>query len=100
MEVKKFQEICAQIVSKIDEKYGIKRDPHFSFTQLMEEIGELAKDINLPRLRGRKRDKKNLEGEFADVILQLSILAKMLNIDLEKSVKDKIKILEKRHKIR
>lgn len=99
MEVKKFQELCAQIVGKIDQKYGIKRDPHFSFTQLMEEIGELARDVNLPKLRGKKRDKKNLEGEFADVILQLSILAKMLNIDLEKSVREKIKVLKQRHKI-
>ena len=100
MEVKKLQKLCAQIVSKIDKKYGIKRSLHFSFTQLMEEIGELAKDVNLPKLKGKKRNIKNLEEEFADVFLQLSVLAKMLNVDLGKSVKDKIKLLEKKHKIR
>ena len=99
MEVKKLQELCARIVSKIDKKYGVKRNPHFSFTQLMEEIGELAREINSPKLRGKKRDKNNLQGEFADIILQLSILAKMLDVDLEKSVREKIKVLKQKHKI-
>jgi NTP pyrophosphatase (non-canonical NTP hydrolase) len=97
METKEFQQKCAKIVSDIDNRYNIKRDLHFSFTQLMEEIGELAKDINLPKLRNKEIDKENLKGEFADVILQLSILAKMLDVDFEEAVKSKIKILKERH---
>ena len=99
METKIFQKICAEIVGKIDNKYEIKRDPHFSFTQLMEEIGELARDINLPKLRKKKIDRKNLEGEFADVILQLAILADLYNVDFEKAVKSKIEILKERHNL-
>lgn len=99
MTIAELQKLCAKIVSDIDKKYGTKRDVHLSFVQLIEEIGELARDINLPRLRRKKRDKKNLETEFADVILQVTILAEMLNIDLEKSVEEKIKILKKRHRI-
>ena len=38
-----FQEMCAKVVGDIDAKYNITRDPHFSFTQFMEEVGELAK---------------------------------------------------------
>lgn len=99
MNIKEFQKKCAKIVSDIDSRYNIKRDPHFSFTQLMEEIGELAKEINLPKLRNRKIDKANLKAEFADVILQLSILCKLFDIDFEEAVESKIRTLKERHKL-
>jgi len=86
METKEFQKKCAEIVKNIDTKYNINRDPHFSFVQLMEEVGELAKEINKPKLRNKEIDKENLEGEFADVILQLSILAEIFDVDLEKKI--------------
>ncbi len=65
----------------------------------MEEIGELARDINLPKLRNKKIDRKNLEGEFADVVLQLAVLADLYNIDFEKAVESKIEILKERHNL-
>jgi len=67
MNTKDFQKMSTEIVDKIDKKYNIDRDAHFSFTQLMEEIGELARAINLPKLRNKKLDQENLEEEFADV---------------------------------
>lgn len=67
-----------------------------AFTQLIEEIGELAKDINLKQLRSREPDKDNLQGEFADVFLQFAMLAEMYEIDLEEVVKNKLKKLEER----
>ena len=51
--ISEFQEKCAKIVEDIDAKYGINRDAHFSFAQLMEEVGELAKEINKPKLRNK-----------------------------------------------
>ena len=99
METKEFQKKCAKIVSDIDNKHGIKRDLQLSFTQMMEEIGELARDINLPKLRSQEIDKNNLKGEFADVILQLSALADMLGVDFEKAVEAKMKTLKDRHGI-
>ena len=99
MEAGEFQRKCAKIVKDIDEKHGLKRDLHLSFTQLMEEIGELARDINLPRLRNQKIDMDNLNGEFADVFLQLSALAEMLGVDFEKAVESKMKTLKERHNL-
>jgi len=96
MEIKEFQKKCADIVKKIDSKYGIERDPQLAFTQLVEEIGELAKDVNLKRLRKREPDKENLSGEFADVFLQLATLAEMHGVDLEEAVENKIGELRKR----
>lgn len=99
MNMKDFQALCAETVEKIDKRYSIDRNPHFSFTQLMEEIGELAKALNLPKLRNKNLDQDNLNEEFADVLLQLSILAKMNNVDFESAVKKKIKTLDIRHDI-
>ena len=96
MEFIDFQKKCADIVGKIDKKYGINRDPQLSFVQFVEEIGELAKDINLKRLRGKDPNRENFEGEFADVFLNLSILAEMYNVNLEKAVEHKIEKLKER----
>jgi len=96
METKEFQKKCAEVVSKIDKKYGIDRDPQLAFTQLIEEIGELAKDVNLKRLRKQEPDKENLSGEFADVFLQLAMLAEMHGVDLEEAVENKINKLKER----
>ncbi len=96
MDIKEFQKKCADIVDKIDKKYGIDRNPQLAFTQLVEEIGELAKDINLPKLRDKKPDKENLAGEFADVFLQLAMLAEMHSVDIEDAVENKIKELKGR----
>lgn len=97
MDTKKFQEKCAEIVKNIDAKYNINRDLHLSFTQFIEEVGELAKEINKPKLRNKEMDKENLEGEFADVFLQLCILADMFDVDLEKAVEKKQKVFKERH---
>ncbi len=48
-------------------------------------------------MRNKKPEKKDLEDEFADVLLQLAKLADTFDIDLEKAILDKIEILKKRH---
>ena len=96
METKEFQKKCADVVDKIDKKYGIDRDPQLAFTQLMEEIGELAKDVNIKKLRKKEPDKENMSGEFADVFLQLAMLAEMYGVDLEEAVENKINKLKER----
>ena len=93
------QEKCAKVCEELDKKYNIERDLQLSFTQLMEEVGELAEEINMPKLRNKEIDKSNLEGEFADIIIQLSILAKKLNVDFEGAVKSKLEIVRKRNNL-
>lgn len=97
MSIKDFQNKCAGIVIDIDGKYNITRDPQLGFTQLLEEVGELAKEINKPKLRNKEIDRENLNGEFADVVLQLFTLAKMLDVDMEEAVELKTRILKERH---
>ena len=97
--IMELQKKCATIVTQIDDKYDTKRDVHFCFTQLIEELGELARELNMPRLRKKKIKKENVEDEFADVLILLCSLAEMLNVDLEESVTKKIEILKKKHEI-
>jgi len=99
MNIQEFQKICAQIVSNIDKKYSIDRDFYVCFTQIIEEIGELAKAINMKKLGSKNIDEKNLKEEFADVILQLFMLAELFNIDVEEVVNNKVKILKQRHNL-
>jgi len=100
MEVLEFQKLCSSVVKKIDKKYSLSRDEQFNISQLVEELGELAKEVNREKLRGKKAEKKDLEDEFADVLLQLLNLAEMFGVNLEKSVKDKINKLEERHNLK
>ncbi len=97
METKELQKIAVEIVDTIDKKLNVNRDLHVNFTQLMEEVGELAREVNSKRLRNKDPNMENMEGEFADVLIQLAKLAHTLGIDLEAAVHKKIEVLKKRH---
>ena len=97
METKEFQKLASDIVKKIDKKYNINRDVQLNLSQLLEELGELARVANLKKLRNKNPEKKDLEDEFADVLLQIAALADFFEVDLEKAVLDKIEILKQRH---
>jgi len=99
MEVLVFQKLCSSIVKKIDKKYSIDRNELLNMSQLIEELGELAKEVNKEKLRGKKAEKSDLEDEFSDVILQLLTLAETFDVDIEKAVKTKIDTLKQRHNL-
>ena len=96
MESTEFQKYCADVVSQIDNKFNIDRDAQLALCQLVEEIGELAKEVNRKKLRNKEAEFADLENEFADVFLQFAKLADMHGIDLEKSVAQKIERLKER----
>lgn len=100
MNIKEYQKLACEITDELDKKFDVKRDPQLSVSQLIEELGELAREINSEKLRNKKSAKEDLEQEFADVFLQLAKLADFFNIDLEKAILDKIKILKKRHDLK
>lgn len=100
METSELQELAAKIVGTIDKQCGVNRDAQLGLSQLIEELGELARLMNLEKLRAKKPKENDLEGEFADVFMQLAELAFLFNIDLEKATLGKIGILEKRHNLK
>lgn len=97
MEIDQLKNQCSKLVEQLDQKFGIERDVQLCFTQLMEEIGELAKEINKPKLRNKEIDIENLNGEFADVFIQLFALAQMHDINIEEALNSKIKNVKERY---
>ncbi len=70
--------------------------------KIMEEVGELSNEVLAHASLQRKEklenyDKENLPEEFADVILTTLILAKTMNVDIEKALTQKIEKIHKRY---
>ncbi|MBU1246336.1 MAG: MazG-like family protein [Nanoarchaeota archaeon] len=70
--------------------------------KLSEELGELSNEIlshlSLQRkgkLENQKKDK--LSEEFADMIITTLLVAKSMNIDIEKALEKKIKTIDGRY---
>lgn len=64
--------------------------PHEIMARLMEEVGELAREINHrwgPKKKKSTEDKKELEEEIGDIIFTLACLANSQKIDLENAFK-------------
>lgn len=71
--------------------------------KLTEEVGELAAEV-LAHHNWQRQEKMNkhshedLNHEFADVIITTFLLADVMEVNLEKAIRDKIKKIEKRYK--
>ena len=99
MNINEFQKTCVEAVNDVDKKLRINHDNQTTIMHLIEEFGEIARQINNPKLNRDKINKENLEEEIADVVLLISKLADNNKINIEKSVKNKIEKLKQRHNI-
>ncbi len=99
MDLKEYQNQSEEIVNKLDKKFKIERTPEMNISQLVEELGELSKEVNKQNLRGEIPKKEELEDEFADVFIQLGRLANSFDINLEKAILNKILILKEKHNL-
>ena len=94
--VKRAKEKAVDIVRRIDKHKNFDREVHHTVMQMTEEFGELVRDINNIEFKQVPTDRKNLEGEFADLFMLLLQLSHQLDVDLEKAMDNKIAVLEKR----
>ena len=83
--------------------FGVKNNPktrYTMFAKVVEEVGELSEAIlindGIQRKDKLSKSKKELEGEFADVILTTMILAQELNVNMDKALTEKIKKIKAR----
>jgi NTP pyrophosphatase (non-canonical NTP hydrolase) len=70
--------------------------------KLTEELGELCNEVLAHNSLQRKQkldnhNKENLPEEFADVIITTLLLAKAMNVDIEKALEKKIEKVNKRY---
>jgi len=77
-------------------KYDVNIDEDFALFKLYEEVGELAQAILIHRRKCRPEkylpaaeSKRELGYEIADVIGMTLVVSELLDIDVEKALKDK-----------
>ena len=99
MNLTEFQKEAVKIVDDIDTKYKGTHDNDTTIVHLIEELGEIAREIYNEKMGRDKIDIENLKEEFADVYLLLAKLADNFSINLEEAIKKKIDILKKRHNL-
>jgi len=69
------------------------------FMHVSEEIGEIARQLVNKNLPMREYSEDNLREEIAQAILDLLALSKIMRMDLEKEIDQKLTSLtEKRHR--
>jgi NTP pyrophosphatase (non-canonical NTP hydrolase) len=89
---KKIYEVQKKRVSGL----GSNLTPELVFMHLIEEVGEISRQLVNKNLVMRKYDEDNLKGEIAQAILDLFVLSELLNMDLSKELKEKIDEIVKR----
>jgi len=100
---KEYLEIISQLDIRLKERYDKssdtpKEDIFARALKFNEEVWELNSEIlsKYYKRRNGEFNQNNLEDEFADVIWTLLLLAKSMDIDINKSLKNKLDKIEKR----
>ena len=98
MDIKLFQQEILDVFSKMDVMPG--KRPHTkqsAVIHMVEEMGEIARQVTSEYHRPENFNKENLGSELADVLMFIVLLAKLYNIDISKEmeisiqrVKDKV----------
>ncbi|MBU0530192.1 MAG: hypothetical protein KKC05_00825 [Nanoarchaeota archaeon] len=104
MELKEILEFIESEDKRIRDHYGYTDEEKRILTRtvkLGEEFGELCEEILSHHSFQRtdkleKRDQENLAEEFADVIFTSLLLARSLNVDIEKAMERKMEKVKKR----
>ncbi len=99
MELEKLQERIVNFARKRTELHNKKITAELSYIHLMEEMGEIARQLFSKDIRPEKYDEDNLKEEIVDVILECLILADVLDVDLETQLTNKINALYAKHNI-
>ncbi len=99
MNINKFQEEIEDLFDKISKKRGNEHTKEEVFIHLVEEIGEVARQITNEKIRKDKFDHENLGEEISDSILFLIYLASQYGIDLSNSLKKDIEKLKIKFKL-
>lgn len=88
-----FEELEKKAIETLKERIAkkeIETNVDLTMTHLMEEIGEIAVQINHKKLKRKEQDINNLGEEISDSIILLMYLAYQHGINLEQSMLNKI----------
>lgn len=95
------QKQAYDIIDEYTKKHKLKHDKNAVFVHLIEEVGEIARNIYNEKSNWRKEefDREKLSEEVIDTLMQLIYLARDYNIDLESTFIKKIKKLRERFEL-
>lgn len=99
MELKELQKQIIEIVDEIDTKLGVVHDSESTFNHIVEELGEVANQLNKPKIRREEMKINEFSDEIADVLILITKLADIHGIEIEKSILNKIDKLKMRHNL-
>ena len=97
MNLDELQKASAELIEEFDALLNGKHDTDTTLIHLVEELGEIAREIYNEKSGRGSFSKKNFEGEIADMYLLLAQLATTKGISVESAVAAKIKELKERH---
>jgi len=99
MKIIDLQKKADEIIDTIDKKFNCKHNINNTILHLLEELGEVANELNKPNIRNEPINKEHLGEELSDLLIFIARIANLNNIDLEQSIKNKIGELNKRHNL-
>jgi NTP pyrophosphatase (non-canonical NTP hydrolase) len=92
MEIKKFQEDVLKVFSEMDKMPNRqKHTKQSALIHLVEEIGEVARQVTNEFHRPEKFDIDNFGKEIGDTLMFIVVLAHLYDIDLSKEMQDGIR---------
>ncbi len=97
MEIETARDRVMEFANKRAKAKNFQLDEKISLIHIMEELGELSRQIFNKAARPEKYDYENLKGEVCDVILEIMVLSKILNMDLSKELDKKLNELKSRN---
>ncbi|MBI2630556.1 hypothetical protein HYW76_05650 [Candidatus Pacearchaeota archaeon] len=97
MEIKEAQKQAYKVIVDYNKKNNRKNNKESVFPHLVEEVGELAREIGHEKDNYRGEfNKEKFQKELIDVIFQAMILATEYNIDVDSVLTAKIQEFRKR----
>ena len=97
MEIKELQKMSVGIINNYNKEHGTEHDKNTVFPHLIEEVGELAREVNHHINDWREKpNHEHLAEEMADILQQLFILAEDYEVNLEEAFIKKNKKLKER----
>lgn len=100
MEIKEMQEEAFKLIEDYNNKNGLEHNKDTTILHLIEEVGELSREIYNERNDWRGEfDREKLELELIDVLYQLLVLSKDYDINLEELFKKKLNIWRRRFEL-
>ena len=97
MDIRQFQKEILEVFSEMDKMPNRRKHTKQSAViHLVEEIGEIARQVTSEYHRPEKFSKENLGTELADTLMFIVLLADLYEVDISKEMQESINRVKKK----